>query len=97
MGLVDGALWDNQCQDPQAIEAELRGPKGRGWLLARAHDNGLLLVSSNGVGVDDASLLEVSTGKRWIVTRRPKLYGPLTVPTGLERDTRAVRFDKRGV
>jgi hypothetical protein len=101
MGLVDRALWENQCQDPQAIEAELRGPKGRGWLMrwlpARAHDNGLFLVFSNSVGVDDASLLEVSTGKRWIVTRRPKLYGPLTVPTGLEQGTRAVRFDKRGV
>jgi len=135
MGLVDGALWENQCQDPEAIEAELRGPKGRGWLMrwlpARAHDNGLFLVFSNGVGVDDdeirtgnamildpygrilaetwaagddmvvadldASLLEVSTGKRWIVTRRPELYGPLTVPTGLEQDTRTVRFDKKGV
>jgi predicted amidohydrolase len=45
----------------------------------------------------DASLLEVSTGRRWIKTRRPKLYEPLTVPTGLEQDTRAVRFDKKGV
>ena len=45
----------------------------------------------------DASLLEVSTGKRWIKTRRPELYEPLTVPTGLEQDTRTVRFGKRGV
>ena len=44
-----------------------------------------------------ASLLEVSTGRRWIKARRPELYGPLTVPTGLEQDTRTVRFDKRGV
>jgi predicted amidohydrolase len=135
MGLVDKALWKNRHADPAAIEAELRGPKGRGWLMrwlpARAHDNGVFLVFSNGVGVDDdeirtgnamildpygrilaetwkagddmvvadldASLLEVSTGKRWIKTRRPELYEPLTVPTGQERDTRAVRFDKRGV
>ena len=135
MGLVDRALWENRHRDPAAIEAELRGPKGRGWLMrwlpARAHDNGLFLIFSNGVGVDDdeirtgnamildpygrvlaetckagddvvvadldASLLEVSTGKRWIVTRRPELYGPLTVPTGLEQDTRTVRFDKKGV
>jgi hypothetical protein len=43
----------------------------------------------------DASLLKVSTGRRWIVTRRPELYEPLTVPTGLEQDTRTVRFDKK--
>ena len=135
MGLVDRALWNNREDDPKAIEAELRGPKGRGWLMrwlpARAHDNGVFLVFSNGVGVDDdeirtgnamildpygrilaetwkadddmviadldASLLEVSTGKRWIKTRRPELYGPLTVPTGIEQDTRTVRFDKKGV
>jgi hypothetical protein len=45
----------------------------------------------------DASLLEVSTGKRWIKTRRPELYTPLTVPTGNEQDTRTVRFDKKGI
>jgi predicted amidohydrolase len=45
----------------------------------------------------DASLLEVSTGMRWIKTRRPELYELLTVPTGLEQDTRTVRFDKKGV
>ena len=101
------------------------------WLPARAHDNGVFLVFSNGVGVDDdeirtgnamildpygriltetyranndmvvadldASLLEVSTGKRWIKTRRPELYGPLAVLTGMEQDTRTVRFDRTGV
>ena len=135
MGLVDRALWENREADPAAIEAELRGPKGRGWLMrwlpAHAHDNGLFLIFSNSVGVDDdeirtgnamvldpygrilaetwkagddmvvanldASLLEVSTGRRWIVTRRPELYEPLTVPTGQEQDTRTVRFDKKGV
>jgi predicted amidohydrolase len=45
----------------------------------------------------DLSLLAESTGRRWIRTRRPELYGPLTVPTGEERDTRSVRFDKKGV
>jgi len=45
----------------------------------------------------DGALLERNTGKRWITTRRPELYGPLTVPTGKERDTRSVRFDKKGV
>ncbi len=135
MGLVDRALWENRHADPEAIETELRGPKGRGWLMrwlpARAHDNGVFLIFSNGVGVDDdeirtgnamildpygrilaetwtagddmvvadldASLVEVSTGKRWIKTRRPELYESLTVPTGQEQDTRTVRFDKKGV
>lgn len=135
MGLVDRELWENRQQDPRAIEGEFRGPKGRGWLMrwlpARAHDNGMFLIFSNGVGVDDdevrtgnamildpygriiaetwkaaddmviadldASLLERCTGRRWIKSRRPELYGPLAVPTGLEQDTRALRFDKRGV
>ncbi len=134
MGHIDRTLWDNRHSNPEAIEAELRGDKGRGWLLrwlpSRAHDNGLFLVFSNGVGVDDdevrtgnamildpfgrilaetgkadddmvvadldASLLEQSTGRRWIKTRRPELYKPLTLPTGNERDTRHVRFDEVG-
>ncbi len=134
MGLVDRKLWDNREADLEAIETELKGPKGRGWLLrwlpTRAHDNGMFLIFSNGVGVDDdeirtgnamiidpygrilaetwkagddmviadldASLLVESTGGRWIKTRRPELYGPLTVRTGMEEDTRAVRFDDKG-
>ena len=134
MGRVDRTLWDNRHSNPEAIEAELRGEKGRGWLMrwlpSRAHDNGLFLVFSNGVGIDDdevrtgnamildpfgrilaetgkadddmvvadldASLLEQSTGRRWIKTRRPELYKPLTVPAGNERDTRSVRFDEVG-
>jgi len=135
MGLVDRKLWENRVEDPEAIEAELRGPKGRGWLMrwlpTRAHDNGLFMIFSNGVGVDDdeirtgnamiidpygrilaetwragddmvvadldASLLAQSTGRRWIKTRRPELYGQLAVATGLEEDTRKVRFDKKGI
>jgi hypothetical protein len=45
----------------------------------------------------DAALSERNTGRRWIVTRRPDLYGPLAQPTGREKDTRTVRFDKQGV
>ena len=45
----------------------------------------------------DLSLLEQSTGRRWISTRRPELYGELAVSTGLEVDTRQVRFDQKGV
>lgn len=135
MGLVDRTLWDRRATDPEAIEEELRGPKGRAWLLrwlpARAHDNGIFVIFSNGVGVDDdeirtgnamildpygrilaetwkaaddmvvadldASLLDQSTGKRWIKTRRPELYGPLAVSTGMEEDVKKVRFDKKGI
>ena len=130
MGLIDRSLWDRRRTDPEAIEAEFRGPKGRQWLMtwlpSRAHDNGLFLVFSNGVGMDDdevrtgnamildpygrvlvetgkadddmvvadldPALRENCTGLRWIRTRRPELYHSLTVPTGLERDTRSVRF-----
>ena len=135
MGLVDRALWDNRAADPAAIEAELAGPKGRGWLLrwlpSRAHDNGMFLVFANGVGVDDdeirtgnsmildcygrtlsetgragddmvvadldASLLDRATGRRWIKSRRPELYTPLTLPTGLEQDTRSLKMAKDGI
>ena len=44
----------------------------------------------------DLSLIEESTGQRWIRTRRPGLYQPLTVPTGKEVSTRKLRFDGKG-
>ena len=68
MGIVPRALWDDRDRDPAAIEAEFRGPKGRAWLTtwlpARAHDNGLFLVFSNGVGPDGE---EVRTGNAMIL------------------------------
>ena len=98
------------------------------WLPSRAHDNGVFLIFSNGVGVDDdeirtgnamildpygrilaetwkagddmviadldAGLLAESTGRKWMWARRPKLYGDLTVPTGLECDTRKLKFEE---
>ncbi len=131
MGLVDRKLWDNRQKDPAAIEAEFKGPKGREWITtwlpARAHDNGMFLIYSNGVGVDDneirtgnamildcygailaetckagddmviadldVSLRQMCTGARWIKSRRPEMYAQLAEPTGLERDTRTVRFE----
>jgi hypothetical protein len=36
--------------------------------------------------------LELCTGRRWMRTRRPELYSPLTQPTGNEQDTRSSRF-----
>ncbi len=134
MSVVDRAVWDNRQEDPAAIEAEFRGDKGRAWLMrwlpSRAHDNGMFLIFSNGVGPDDnevrtgnamildpygrviaetweaadkmvvadldASLRDRCTGSRWIRARRPELYGSLSVPTGQEEDTRAVRFEHGG-
>ena len=43
----------------------------------------------------DLGLIPQSTRRRWITARRPELYRPLTVPTGMERPTRAVRFGMR--
>ncbi len=68
MGVVDPKLWEQRESNPAAIEAEFLGPKGRAWLMrwlpARAHDNGLFLIFSNGVGVDDD---EVRTGNSMIL------------------------------
>jgi predicted amidohydrolase len=41
-----------------------------------------------------ADLLAPSTGRLWMQARRPELYAPLTVPTGLERSTRALKFEE---
>jgi len=68
MGLIDRSLWDNRKKDPEVIEAELKGPKGRQWLMtwlpARAHDNGLFLIFSNGIGLDGE---EIRTGNATIL------------------------------
>ncbi len=68
MGLIDPKLWEARQSDPKSIEAEFKGPKGRGWLMrwlpSRAHDNGMFLVFSNGVGMDDN---EVRTGNAMIL------------------------------
>ena len=83
MGLVDRGLWDNRKTDPDAIEAEFRGPKGRDWLMtwlpARAHDNGVFLIFSNGVGVDDD---EIRTGNAMILGP----YGQILAETGKADD-----------
>jgi len=39
-------------------------------------------------------LLPHSTGRMWIQARRPELYRPLTIPTGLERNTRALKLEE---
>ena len=87
MGAIDPALWERRHEDPAAVEAEFRGPKGRGWLMrwlpSRAHDNGMFLVFSNGVGVDDD---EVRTGNAMILDP----YGEVLAETGRAADDMVV-------
>jgi predicted amidohydrolase len=40
----------------------------------------------------DLSLLEMSSGRRWMNGRKPELYGILTEQTGREVDPRTARF-----
>jgi predicted amidohydrolase len=87
MGAIDPQLWHNRQADPAAIEAELCGDKGRGWLMrwlpSRAHDNGVFLVFANGVGVDDD---EIRTGNAMILDP----YGRIVVETGVADDALVV-------
>lgn len=59
-GFVDPALWLNRDADPTSLRAEFRGLKGREWLMkwlpARAYDNGVYVVFSNPIGMDDDQL-----------------------------------------
>lgn len=59
-GYVDPALWKNRKRDPETLRREFDGPKGREWLLrwlpSRAHDNGVYVVFTNPVGMDDDQL-----------------------------------------
>jgi predicted amidohydrolase len=68
MGAIDKRLWDERHSRPEPIERELRGEKGRAWLMrwlpSRAHDNGLFLAFSNGIGVDDD---EIRTGNAMVL------------------------------
>ncbi|QJY38484.1 acyltransferase [Vibrio europaeus] len=78
MGRIEPQLWLNRHKDPEAIRTEMQGRKGRAWLMrwlpARAHDNGLFLIFSNGVGVD---MDEVRTGNAMILNP----YGETMVET----------------
>lgn len=87
MGLIDRALWDNRHTQPEAIERELAGEKGRGWLMrwlpSRAHDNGVFLVFANGIGVDDD---EIRTGNAMILDP----YGRILAESGAASDAMVV-------
>lgn len=94
MGLIDPELWENRHENPEAIEAEFRGTKGREWLMrwlpARAHDNGMFLVFSNGVGLDDG---EVRTGNAMILDP----YGRVLTETWKADDKMVVADLEAGV
>ncbi|MBG2875430.1 nitrilase family protein [Proteus alimentorum] len=132
MKSIPMTLWENRHQDPQSLQEAFQGEHGRGWLMrwlpARAHDNGMFVLFSNGVGRDeeevrtgnamvidpygrvvkeskainddmviadlDLTLLENSTGRRWLTGRRPALYSILTTKLGNEQDPISVRFGK---
>lgn len=59
-GFVDPRLWENREADPTSLRLEFTGMKGRAWLMkwlpARAYDNGMYVVFSNPIGMDDDQL-----------------------------------------
>lgn len=135
MKVIPTDLWHNREHAPEALSDAVNGPSGRGWLMrwlpSRAHDNGIFVLFSNGIGIDDdevrtgnamiidpygrivaetpvadeavvtadldLGLLPLSTGRRWLLGRRPELYGILTRRSGLERDARSARHSDEPV
>ena len=59
-GFIDPELWKNRRLDPETLRHEFDGPKGREWLMkwlpSRAYDNGVYVVFSNPIGMDDDQL-----------------------------------------
>jgi predicted amidohydrolase len=59
-GFVDPKLWLNRESDPTSLRLEFDGMKGRDWLMkwlpSRAYDNGIYVVFSNPIGMDDDQL-----------------------------------------
>jgi predicted amidohydrolase len=59
-GFVDPELWKNREADPISLRREFDGMKGRDWLMkwlpARAYDNGVYVIFSNPIGMDDDQL-----------------------------------------
>ncbi|HXH34174.1 MAG TPA: nitrilase-related carbon-nitrogen hydrolase [Plantibacter sp.] len=135
MKVIPSELWHNRAEGPGALLDAVNGPDGRGWLMrwlpSRAHDNGIFVLFSNGIGPDDdevrtgnamildpygrivaetpvadesvvtadldLDLLPLSTGRRWLLGRRPELYSLLTQRSGLERDARTARHSQAPV
>ena len=87
MKRIDPALWERRHEDPAAIRSEIRGPNGRAWLMrwlpSRAHDNGMFLLFSNGIGPDDD---EIRTGNAMVLDP----YGEVLAETDAAGDDMVV-------
>ncbi|WP_432887467.1 nitrilase family protein [Kribbella sp. CA-245084] len=72
-------VWESG--DRARIEEAFNGPSGRGWLMrwlpARAHDNGMFVLFSNGVGRDDD---ELRTGNAMILDPYGRIVAETPVP-----------------
>ena len=59
-GFVSPKLWENREKDPTSLRNEFDGLKGRLWLMkwlpSRAYDNGIYIVFTNPIGMDDDQL-----------------------------------------
>jgi predicted amidohydrolase len=59
-GFVDSDLWKNKTKNAVTLRKEFDGIKGKEWLMkwlpARAYDNGVYVVFSNPIGMDDDQL-----------------------------------------
>ena len=59
-GFVDPKLWHNRIKNPGSLRHEFDGLKGREWLMkwlpSRACDNGIYVIFSNPIGMDDDQL-----------------------------------------
>ena len=59
-GFIDPKLWYDREADPTSLRLEFDGMKGRDWLMkwlpSRAYDNGIYVVFSNPIGMDDDQL-----------------------------------------
>ncbi|PVZ87108.1 acyltransferase [Serratia sp. S1B] len=77
------SLWQQRETNPMAIEEAFRGDSGRGWIMrwlpSRAHDNGIFILFSNGVGIDDD---EIRTGNAMILDP----YGRIVTETSAAQD-----------
>ena len=69
MGVIDRRLWDERARrtprrSSASCAARRAAPGCMRWLPSRAHDNGLFLIFSNGIGVDDD---EIRTGNAMVL------------------------------
>ncbi|MGC6387048.1 nitrilase family protein [Ewingella sp. S1.OA.A_B6] len=76
-------LWEQRAERKAEMTAAIRGVSGREWLMrwlpSRAHDNGIFILFSNGIGADDD---EVRTGNAMILDP----YGRIVKETDIAAD-----------